>query len=75
MKELNEMTPIELNVLINKAKENHDIIKSRIIGLTHEVDEKVIEINKYIENFKIIENKYVELMGVLISKQKIDDVR
>lgn len=69
MKELTEMTPIELNVLINKANENHSMIKSNITKLTHEIDEKEIEINKNLEILKTIEDKYVEIMAILMEKQ------
>jgi len=70
MKELNEMTPIELNHLLNKVNENHLMIKNNIKNLTHEVDEKEIEINKNLETLKTIELKYVEIMGTLVEKQK-----
>ena len=69
MKELKDMTPIELNVLLNKAKENHEIIKGSIKKLTYEVDEKEIEINEYLEKLKNIENKYVDIFAVLATKQ------
>lgn len=69
MKELNEMTPIELNVLLNKVNENHEIIKSHINALTYEIDEKEIEINKKLDKLKTLEDKYVEIMSILMSKQ------
>jgi hypothetical protein len=69
MKDFKEMTPIELNVLLNKVNENHLMIKANIKKLTHEVDEKEIEINQNLEKLKTIEDKYVEIMAVLMEKQ------
>ena len=69
MKDFKEMTPIELNVLLNKVNENHLMIKGIIKKLTHEVDEKEKEINQNLEKLKTIEHKYVEIMGVLMEKQ------
>ena len=63
------MTPIELNVLLNKVNENHLMLKANIKKLTHEVDEKEIEINSNLEKLKTIEDKYVEIMAVLMEKQ------
>ena len=69
MKDFKEMTPIELNVLLNKVNENHLMLKANIKKLTHEVDEKEIEINSNLEKLKTIEDKYVEIMAVLMEKQ------
>lgn len=69
MKDLAEMTPIELNVMLNKITETHLIIKSNIIKLTHEIDEKELEINENLKSLKLIEDEYVKIMSVLMEKQ------
>ncbi len=70
MKDFKEMTPIELNSLANKTKENHELIKTKIRTLLDEVEEKETEINNSLKILENIESKYVELMEVLLSKQK-----
>ena len=76
MEEYKNMTPIELNVLINKTKDEHESLKSTINQLLDEVDEKKkeieikgVEINKNFELLKQIENKYVDLISILMDKQ------
>ena len=69
MKDYNDMTPIELNHLVNKVKENHDLIKSRIKDKLSEVEKLEIDINTDIEKLGNIEQKYVEIMGILMQKQ------
>ena len=69
MKDFNEMTPIELNVLINKINENHELLKSEVKSLTYDIDDIEKKINKKINSISDLEEKYVELMGILMSKQ------
>ena len=68
MGDYKKMTPIELNVLINKTKGDHENIKSNIKKLLDEVDAKGIEINKNFEQLENVESKYVQLINVLIDK-------
>ncbi len=70
MKDLKEMTPIELNVLINKTNENHEITKIKIYELLDEVSKLKEEINSKLEIITNLEDKYVKLMEILIEKQK-----
>ena len=69
MKDFNEMTPIELNVLINKINENHELLKSEVKSLTYDIEDIEKKINKKINSISDLEEKYVELMGILMSKQ------
>ena len=69
MKKFEEMTPIELKVLINKTEENHTLVKEKIVELTYEVDSLEVQINDYLDKMHFIEGRYVEMMGVLMSKQ------
>ena len=69
MENLKEMTPIELNVLIIKIKEEHEKIKSNVRTLLDEIDSKGDEINVNLEILDKVEERYVQLMGVLMEKQ------
>ncbi len=70
MKDLKEMTPIELNVLISKTNENHEMTKIKIYELLDEVSKLKDEINSKLEIITNLEDKYVKLMEILIEKQK-----
>lgn len=69
MKKLEDMTPIELKHLIDKNVEKHNLIKKEIIDYTFEVDKIKNKIDEGFDKLKGLENEYVELMGVLMSKQ------
>ena len=69
MKDFNEMTPIELNVLINKINENHELLKSEVKSLTYDIEDIEKKINEKMKSIGNLEEKYVELMGILMSKQ------
>lgn len=69
MKDFKDMTPIELNVLVNKAKENHDIVKKNIYGLLDEIKNMEDQINSKLKNLETLESNYVELMSALMEKQ------
>lgn len=69
MEDYHKMTPIELNVLINKIKDEHETIKLNIRKLLDEIDSKGNEVNGNIETLKDVEEKYVQLMGILMEKQ------
>ena len=69
MKELKDMTPIELNHLVNKVKENHDLIKSKIKDKLSQVEKLEGEINIEIEKLSKLEEQYVEMMALLIEKK------
>jgi sensor domain CHASE-containing protein len=69
MKDLKDMTPIELNHLVNKVKENHDLIKSKIKNKLSQVEKLEGEINIEIEKLSKLEEQYVEMMALLIEKK------
>jgi hypothetical protein len=69
MKDYKDMTPIELNNLVTKVKENHEFIKKRINDKLTDVEKLEVEINKDLNLLDGLEKKYVELMGVLMEKQ------
>ena len=69
MKDFKEMTPIELNVLVNKVNENHEMIKVEILKSLSEVDDLKKIINSKLNIMKNLEYKYVEIMGILMEKQ------
>jgi len=70
MKDLNEMTPIELNILVNKINENHQMVRDEIYKSLDQVDDLKKTINSKLIIMKNLEDKYVEIMGVLMSKQE-----
>ena len=70
MKDFKDMTPIELNNLVNKTKENHEIIKTNILNLLDEVNELKKHINSKLKMMEGLEDKYVEMMEVLMEKQE-----
>ena len=69
MEKYEDMTPIELNVLINKTKERQEIIKSEILIHLDEIKFHENKINSELEEMKEVEDKYVNLISVLMSKQ------
>lgn len=69
MKELNEMTPIELNLLIKKISENKELVKLNIYKSLDEVDNLKEKINEDLDKIKNLEDSYVEIMAVLMTKQ------
>ena len=70
MKDFNEMTPIELNVLINKTNENQEFIKKSILSQLDQVNELKKDINSKLKIMDGLEEKYVKIMDILIEKQK-----
>lgn len=69
MKNLDDMTPIELNVLINKNKEKHDNLKNEIILLLGDINKIEEQINYKIDSLVESEDYYIKLMEALMKKQ------
>lgn len=70
MENYDDLSPIELNVLINKTKEIHENIKKEIKDLLSQVDELSVDINNKIKLLESTEEKYVELISILVEKTK-----
>jgi hypothetical protein len=71
MRDFKEMTPIELNILVNKTNENYELTKSNIYELLDKVNELKKDINSKLKIMEGLEFKYVEMMQVLIEKQEL----
>lgn len=69
MKDYKDMTPIELNHLLNKVKEDHELIKTKIREGLDTVEKLEVEINQNIKLLGEVEAKYVEIMAILMEKQ------
>lgn len=69
MKEYKDMTPIELNTLVNKVKENHDLVKFNIKDRLDQFEKLEVEINNEIKKLGKLEEQYVEIMAILMEKQ------
>lgn len=69
MENYKNMTPIELNVLINKTKDSHEEIKSNIKTLLDQLNNLETNINEKIKELDKTESEYVELMSILMEKK------
>ena len=65
MEEKVSHTPTELLAISNKLKSKHEILKSDVLYLLDEVEEKQNNINSKIQEIKNIENEYVEIMQLM----------
>jgi len=65
--ETKELTPTEIQVLVNLAKEKHDTKKTEIYQLLDEIDKLGDEVNSKEEELVKIESEYVGLMEKMVN--------
>lgn len=68
MKQLDNLSSIEMLKIINDLNTNHETLKKEIIELTYKIDEINLLINKKIDALKEIEKEYVECFEELNSR-------
>jgi len=62
MEDLNKLTPIELQKMLNDTKTSHDSLKEEIVQDTKEVDRIAVIINEKLKKLENIEQQYVALI-------------
>lgn len=68
---MNELTPTELLLEINKLKATHDSLKLEVVELINIIDDTTKEINIKLDKIRIVEKSYIELIEEMDNRKLI----